>query len=128
MCNHKKKNVKIIPTLFVSALLIFSGMAKLTGLHPMIPHFLEMGIYHYLKLLGSMEILFAILFITGRTQQIGLLLLTAYLGGAMAAELPYGMVAAPAIPLILVWIAAYIRQPAIFSTRRNNSHHLNTTT
>lgn len=127
MCNHKKKNVKIIPTLFVSALLIFSGMAKLTGLHPMIPHFVEMGIYPYLKLFGSMEILFALLFITGRTQQIGLLLLTAYLGGAMAAELPYGMVAAPAIPLVLVWTAAYIRLPAIFRIQTNNNQHVKAT-
>jgi hypothetical protein len=107
--------------------LIVSGMAKLTGLHPMMPHFVEMGIYSYLKLFGSMEISFAILFITGRTQQIGLFLLTAYLGGGMAAELPYGMVAAPAIPLILVWIAAYIRQPAIFRIGRNNNQHLKAT-
>jgi hypothetical protein len=127
MCNHKKKDVKIIPTLIVSALLIVSGVAKITGLHPLIPHFIEMGIYSYLKILGSMEILFALLFITGQTRQIGLLLLSAYLGGAMAAELPYGMIAAPTIPLILVWIAAYIRQPAIFRIRKNNSQHLKAT-
>jgi hypothetical protein len=122
MCNHKKKDVKIIPTLIVSALLIFSGMAKLTGLHPMIPHFVEMGLGSYLKLLGSLEILFTLLFIIGRTQLIGLLLLTGYLGGAMAAELPYGMVAAPAIPLILVWVAAGIRQPSTFRIQTNSQH------
>jgi hypothetical protein len=127
MCNHKKKDVKIIPTLIVSALLIFSGMAKLTGLHPMIPHFVEMGLASYLKLLGSMEIFFAILFIIGRTQLIGLLLLTAYLGGAMAAELPYGMVSAPAIPLMLVWIAACIRKPFIFSIKTNNNQNVKAT-
>jgi hypothetical protein len=125
MCHHKKQGLKIIPTIIVSALLIFSGMAKITGLHPMIPHFVEMGIYQYLKLLGSMEILFAFLFIMGRTQKIGLLLLTAYLGGAMAAELPYGMMAAPAIPLILVWIAAYIRQPALFRFQTNIPQQVN---
>ena len=80
----------------------------------MLLHFVQLGVDDYLSLLGAAEILFGLLFLHPLTTRLGLLLLTAYFGGAIAMELPYDMVAGPAIPLVFIWIAAFTRQPALF--------------
>jgi len=96
-------------------MIIVSGGLKITGIHPMLDHFTEMGLGPGLiKLLGIAEIIFSLLFLFNPTSRIGLLLLTAYFGGAMAAEIPFHKVAAPLIPLVFVWVAAFIRQPSAF--------------
>ena len=114
MCNRKKQNLKLIPTFLVVALLIISGVLKLSGYHPMLLHFVQLGIDGLLPILGSAEILFALLFLFPSTSKIGLFLLTAYFGGAMSIELPYHMMAGPAISLMLIWIAGFIRQRSFF--------------
>ena len=98
----------MLPAFIVVSLLIISGGLKISGYHPMRLHFVELGVDDYLGLLGAAEILFALLFLFPATTRLGLLLLTAYFGGAIAIEIPYHMVAGPAIPLALIWIAAYI--------------------
>jgi len=121
MCNRKKQTLKMAPTFLVTSAIILSGALKISGYHPMLLHFVEMGLYNYLTLFGALEIIFAFLFLFPQTARAGLLLLTAYFGGAMAVEIPYGMIAAPAIPLVLVWVAAFIREPAVFIQGKNNS-------
>ena len=79
----------------------------------MLLHFVEMGIDDYMKLFGLAEIIFALLFLLPATSKIGLLFLTAYFGGAIAMELPYGMAAAPAVPLALIWLTAFIHRPSL---------------
>ena len=81
-------------------------------------HFVELGVDDYLSLLGLAEIVFGFLFLFPSTTRIGLLLLTAYFGGAIAMEIPYNMVAGPMVPLILIWIAAFTRHPATFIERK----------
>ena len=121
MCNRKKQNLKLIPTFLVVALLIISSVLKLSGYHPMLLHFVQLGIDGLLPILGSAEILFALLFLFPSTSKIGLFLLTAYFGGAMSIELPYHMMAGPAISLMLIWIAGFIRQRSLFiEAERNN--------
>ena len=120
MCNRKKKNLKLIPTFLVVALLIISGVLKLSGYHPMLLHFVQLGIDGLLPILGSAEILFALLFLFPSTSKIGLFLLTAYFGGAMSIELPYHMMAGPAISLMLIWIAGFIRQRSFFIEAERN--------
>jgi DoxX-like family len=114
MPNRKKQIVKMIPTFLVVALLIISGFLKISRLHPMLLHFVQLGIDDYLPVLGSAEILFALLFLFPSTGKLGLLLLTGYFGGAIAVEIPYHMVAGPGIPLVLIWIAGFVRQPLFF--------------
>jgi hypothetical protein len=114
MCNRKKQNLKMVPTFLVVALLVISGGLKISGLHPMILHFVQLGIDGVLPLLGSAEILFAFLLLFPLTGKTGVLLLTAYFGGAIAVEIPYHMVAGPAIFLILIWIAAFVRHRSLF--------------
>jgi hypothetical protein len=114
MCNRKKQTLKMIPTFLIVALLAISGFLKISGHHPMILHFVQLGIDGWLPALGNAEILFALLYLFPATSRLGLLLLTAYFGGAMAIEIPYHMMAGPAVPLVLIWIAAFIRQRSIF--------------
>jgi hypothetical protein len=115
MCSKKKSFRKQIPLFFVAAILIVSGSLKIAGIHPMVGHFTEMGFDPLLiKLLGMAEIIFSVLFLFTPTSKIGLLLLTAYFGGAMAAEIPFHKIVAPLIPLVLVWVTAFIRQPSTF--------------
>ena len=109
----------MIPTFLIVALLIISGGLKITKFHPMLLHFVELGIDGQLPLLGIAEIIFALLFLFPATSKFGLLLLTAYFGGAMAIEIPYRMMAGPAVPLALIWIAAFVRQPSFFIERKS---------
>ena len=120
MCNRKKQSLKMIPAFLVSVIIIISGVLKISGHHPLLPHFAEMGFAGYVPLFGGLEIVFALLFLFPKTVNLGLLLLTAYFGGAMAVEIPYGMMAAPALPLALVWMAAWVRYPTLFVQRKTN--------
>jgi hypothetical protein len=121
MCNRKKFDLRILPTLLVSATICMGAALKISGIHPMNPHFVEMGLQPYLKVLGAIEILCVLCFLFPKTIKLGLLMLTAYFGGAMAAEMPYHMMAAPAVVMALVWIAAFIRKPELFLSKPSGS-------
>ena len=114
MNKNKKQFLKKIPVTLVVILLIVNGSLFLSGYHPLIPHLIEMGLSQYVPWLGVAKIAFALLFYFERTRKIGLLLLTAYLGGAAASEIPYQAVAAPLIVLAFVWIAALVPMPELF--------------
>lgn len=67
-----------------------------------------------LKMLGVIEIVSILLFIVPRTGMLGLLLLAAYLGGAIATHLEHGLpITAPVVLQCLVWITAAIRFPEL---------------
>jgi hypothetical protein len=124
MCKKKSQRSKIIPAVVIAAIIFISGGFKVLGNHPMMQHFVEMGFSRpMVSMLGICEMVFSLLFVFGHTSKIGLLLLTAYLGGAMAAEIPYHQLAAPFVPLVLVWITAFIRQRSLFfqNSKSNNS-------
>lgn len=119
MRHVKKIRWNFLPGQIICLLLAVSGVLKITHLHPMMEHFKEMGLYPYLSLLGVVETISALLFLFAPASRIGLLLLTAYLGGAMAAELPYGAILPPATTLALVWLSAWLRQPSLFRFQKN---------
>lgn len=126
MYKRKKLTITKIFVFVVSTILIISGFLKICFLRPLVEHVLLMGLNPVLiKLLGMAEITFSILFLLDPTRKIGLLLLTGYFGGAIAAEIPFHQVAGPMVPLVLVWLAAFFRQPADFLpgfTAKNKSN------
>ncbi len=64
--------------------------------------------------LGLIEIACVILFFIPRTGILGTLLLSAYMGGAIATHLEHGVpVIAPCIIQAFVWIAAFVRFPEL---------------
>ena len=117
MNNNTKTILRWTPSGIITLLLVLSGVSKIAGQSPMMTHFKEMQLDNFTSLFGAMEIAFTLCFIFPRTMKAGLLLLTAYFGGAMAVELPYGAyVAAPLVLLTLIWIAAFVRGKNLFFT------------
>jgi hypothetical protein len=66
------------------------------------------------KLLGLIELISVILFIIPRTAILGTVLLTAYMGGAIATHLTHGQpVMAPVIIEAIIVVVAFIRIPEL---------------
>jgi hypothetical protein len=64
--------------------------------------------------LGIIEVLSVMLFLYTRTGLLGLLLLSSYLGGAIATHLQHGQsIAFPAAFEVVLWLAAVIRFPEL---------------
>ena len=115
MYKKKRPMIKKIPAFLIATILAISGILKIAGIHPMLDHFIAMGLSVTLvEVLGAAEVVFSLLYVYPRTSKLGLLLLTGYLGGAIASEIPFHQVMAPVLPLVLVWIAAYVREPSNF--------------
>lgn len=125
MNNNTKTILRWTPTGVLTLLLLLSGSSKISGQSPMMAHFSEMHLSAYVPFFGTMEIAFAVCFIFSRTMKPGLLLLTAYFGGAIATELPYGAyIIVPLVLLALVWTAAFLRKKDVFVTSEGNTSTL----
>ena len=69
-----------------------------------------------LTLVATLELLSAALFLLPRTRSFGLLLLSAFLGGAICTHVQlgeYGAVGPPSILLSLAWIGVALRHPQV---------------
>jgi len=61
------------------------------------------------------EIAFAALFVVPATMKLGLILTSCYFAGAIATELSHNALKVnPFIPIVLLWIGAFIRDRSIF--------------
>lgn len=82
-------------------------------------HALEMGTSFGLsaaayRTMGVVEILSALLFLISRTGILGMLLLSSYLGGAIATHLQHNQdIIFPAVIESLIWIAGLLRFPEL---------------
>jgi hypothetical protein len=119
--NHKMKTTLIwTPAAITATMISLSAMFKLTHAAPLAEHYSQLGILQYMPILGMMELLLVILFIYPRTLKLGLLLCTAYYGGAMATEFSHGTTMLPAmILLLLVWVSAYVRSSDLFLVKKS---------
>jgi hypothetical protein len=109
-----KKIITITITALASLLVVFSGIMKLTGGEEIVSTLQKVGVGDYITVLGLMEIGFTALFIYPKTMKIGFILLTCYFAGAIATELSHGTSLNAVLPITLVWIAAFLRDPSIF--------------
>lgn len=69
-----------------------------------------------LTLVASLELVSAVLFVFPRTRSIGVLVLSAFLGGAICAHVQTGEFAkalGPSILLALIWVATSMRHPEV---------------
>ncbi len=91
------------------ALFLFSASGKLFF------HVEEMGKLHlgdWRIIIAIGEIVSALLFLLPRTNKIGTLLLSSYMGGAIIIHMTGGMsILMPSVVLILVWITGILRNP-----------------
>lgn len=113
----KIKNIIAIMTTSIAALMVtFSGFMKVIKFHPFQIGLDHVGVGKYIVLLGATEIVIIALFVYPKTMKAGLLLASCYFSGAIATELSHGTTIAwkAALPLILIWTAAFFRDRLIF--------------
>jgi uncharacterized membrane protein YphA (DoxX/SURF4 family) len=116
------KTRKITAWIFVgimSALFIMSATMKLfSGTDSaMAQSFVKYGLEGKLMLIGIGELIAAILFFIPKTSSLGVLLLSAHMGGAIVTHMSHGEMYFPqAIVLLLVWVADYLRNPEMLAS------------
>ena len=98
----------------LTALFVFSAGAKLAGVQQVIETFQKWGLQDQTILIGGGELVSILLFAIPKTHTIGLLLLSAYLGGAIATHMQNGeSYLSAAVILFIVWLTSYLRSPQL---------------
>jgi sorbitol-specific phosphotransferase system component IIC len=111
-----------ILTTLITLLFVFSAVAKLLGAAQVVDVFQKWGLGDRIVLIGIGELVSALLFFIPRTNSLGVLLLSGYMGGAIVthmqhAEPFYGQ----SVLLLLIWIAGYLRHPELLQSFRTAS-------
>lgn len=107
--------INMLATWIPAVLIALSGVLKLSGNLRIAEEMSELGVGGYLRLLGVMEIGFATLFVVPATMKLGFILASCYFAGAIATGLSHkSLKINPFIPIVLLWIGAFIRERSIF--------------
>jgi hypothetical protein len=109
-----KKIITIVFTVLAAFMPVMSGIVKLTKSMGIVERMNAAHVGQYITILGIMELVFAALFLYPKTMKIGFLLLTCYFAGAMGTELANGADFNAVLPMVLLWIAAFLRDREIF--------------
>jgi len=110
-----KKIITIGLTCLVTLMLGLSGLMKAIQLPWSVEGLVKFNLPNSATILGLIEITFIILFAFPKTMRMGFILISCYLAGAMATELSHdGSVLNPGIPLVLIWITAFLRDCSLF--------------
>jgi len=99
-------------------MLIGSSGAKFAHVPAVVTQFGAMGFTdNRLMFIAVLEIISAILFLIPRTRSAGLLLISSYMGGAIATHLQHGeSIIPPSIVLLLMWLGMWLRHPVILQS------------
>ncbi len=116
-----KKIITIVVTVLAAGLVVMSGVMKLLHVAAVTDTLSKMGVLPFITVLGLMEIGFAILFLFPKTMKLGFILLSCYFAGALATELSHGDSLNALMPIVLVWISAFLRDDSIFLPVRGKS-------
>ena len=125
MEKHLKSKSRLITewviTGIVAIVIIMSAIYKLVSSSDSegAKYFMKWGLENQIKVIGPFELVLVILFLIPRTFSMGVLLLTAYFGGAIATHIEHGEAknsVLPAIIILLIWIVSYLRNPAMFAS------------
>lgn len=102
-------------TAVLAFVFISSAFMKLSGSEQAVKGAAGFGVSaDTLRLIGVIEIVSVLLFIIPRTGMLGLLLLAAYIGGAIATHLEHKLpITVPVAFQCLLWITATIRFPEL---------------
>lgn len=101
------------------AVFALSSLGKLFGLEQMVESFETFGLTDMRIVIGIGEIVSAVLFLIPFTSSLGVLLLSAHMGGAIVMHMSHGeLYVVQSIVLILLWVAQYLRYPELFVSFR----------
>ena len=107
--------VELLATWIPALLIALSGVMKLSGNSKLLEAMTPLGVRRYLPLLGVLELTCATLFVIPATFKLGFILASCYFAGAIATELSHdALTVNPSIPIVLLWIGAFIRDRSIF--------------
>lgn len=102
----------------VAAVMLLAGSFGLFGTPP--PEIKESmpGIYEYGRLVALVQVASALLLLIPRTWSLGLLLVTAFWGGAISVHVAKNEIEflIPAAFLALTWIGAFLRDPIVLAS------------
>lgn len=102
-----------------ATLLGASAIAKLAGAPAVVGQLGSIGFGSLVPVVGVLELASAGLLAFPLTRPLGLLMVSAFLGGAIAAHLGHGLSPLPpAIPLSLIWLGTWLRHPELASLAR----------
>ena len=95
--------------------LIGSAAAKLAHVPKVVEQMAASGfVGERLTFIAVLEVFCAVLFLIPSTRAAGLLLVSAFLGGAIATHMQHGQsVAQPGVFLAVLWLGAWLRHPQI---------------
>lgn len=109
------KIITRVVTGLAALMVALSSVMKLLHKPEVVASLAKVGVAPYTNLLGGMELLFTALFLYPKTMKLGFILLSCYFAGAIATDLSHGgSVLNAAIPLVLVWIATFLRDRSVF--------------
>jgi hypothetical protein len=107
--------IQVLATWIPALLIGLSGVLKVSGNAKIMDGMRALGVGRHVRLLGVMELTFAALFVVPATMKLGFILASCYFGGAIATELSHDALKVnPFIPIVLLWIGAFIRDRSIF--------------
>lgn len=117
MTDKTKNVIQWIASGLVGAIFLMSGTMKFNLPADALTQMASQGLTPAMaKNLAIIEILSAILFLIPRTSVLGTLLLTAYMGGAIATHFTHGQpLMAPCVILAVVWIVSVWRNAELKS-------------
>jgi hypothetical protein len=100
----------------IGGVMLLAGSAKLLGLFPP-EEVAKLGLSLPIQVIGAGEILSALLLLIPRTASLGVLLTSAFWGGAICLHMSKGepFVLQSAL-LLLTWVGTYFRVPAMFGS------------
>jgi hypothetical protein len=112
------KSAGLVLHVLIGGLLIFTGSQKVLGSVP--PEALaKYGLGEQVRLIGAGALLSALLPLIPLTSSLGILLTSAFWGGAICIHVAHGEpYLFQAVLLVLSWAGAYLRNPATLSSLR----------
>lgn len=112
---RRRRSAGAALTTLVAVMLLASATAKFAHVPAVVGQLAAAGIAdERLIFVAALEVLSAVLFLIAATRSLGLLLVSAFLGGAIATHLQHAeSIVQPSMVLALAWFGAWLRHPEI---------------
>jgi hypothetical protein len=102
--------------ILIAGIMVLASSAKLLGQFPQ-EEVEKLGLSGWILVIGAGELATAILLVLPRTTSLGVLLASAFWGGAICLHMSRGTAfVVQSVLLLLTWVGAYLRVPAMFSS------------
>jgi hypothetical protein len=114
--NKWKPMVGLVLHVLIGGIMIVAGAPKFLGLAPA-EYVEKMGLTENIRLVGAGEIVTGTLLLIPRTLSLGILLTSAFWGGAICIHMTHGQsYLLQSTLLLLSWVGGYLRNPAVLGS------------